>query len=167
MPPKNSKVAAFTIRCKRKSYTYFILCKPNEKLIDLKKILCETVNGVGGLVQDADVEDMEKDDDVDIPVPSFETAENSESETEEKPSIPGGEIISPKDIKIAIPLDRYNLYDEEEQLSVSLLDCEEGKYSKKVNEKSSLEDLGFHDNQVLVFALNDEEFDVLIPQESE
>ncbi len=142
-----------------------IIIEGTKTIEDLQNEVFEAVNQTGGLKLgkiDEDSEDELEDDDIDIPVPSFDTVDQNENDKTLDSKGNGSvktKLIDPKSITFALPADKNN------PLSgrwILLDDSSAEDNSKK--RSPSLLDLQIVNDTVLAFKIGDEDFYVQPPK---
>ncbi|CCH40926.1 hypothetical protein BN7_460 [Wickerhamomyces ciferrii] len=144
-----------TIQLKRKKQTFVLVVKPTSNAIIVQKELHQIIQAIGGLGgNEDDVESGENgDEDIDIPVPSFQTsdsdddADDDENKMNDIKSNDNKTIPDLNNIILGEPRDKNDPY---------------GSGFKEV--KDVKKGLDLVDNSILAFKLSDEdEFDVTEP----
>lgn len=130
-----------TLKLKNKKKTVFVLVDKQCKVSDLAEQLSVCLNQGGPRSGEADA----VDDDLDIPMPSFETNDEPSAEA---PEVLASEPVDPKSLRIALP-------NSKTELSKGWKDITDAQ--------STLEELGVRDLAILAYKLDTEhDFDVII-----
>ncbi|ODV85395.1 hypothetical protein CANARDRAFT_7510 [[Candida] arabinofermentans NRRL YB-2248] len=188
MPPKKQITKPIILKFKRQSQTIFIQIEINKTIKDLKYQLIEIISQTGGLKinnQAVKLHDLNDDDDADgegaddgdgnngmmdieIPKPSFDISDDDDDDDDDgedddgdvtKETIVGDlgivNLTSIEDIKLSLCSSNtiyegpYDIFDDDD------------------DETTTIEQLQLKDFDTFIFALNDEEFNVYKPIETD
>ncbi|KAG7872115.1 hypothetical protein KL916_003453 [Ogataea parapolymorpha] len=125
-----------TVKAKRQGLTVFVSVPPGSGVGELKQRLAEMLNSAGGLLLHSEPVGLSQTD-VDVPVPSFEEAEEDEEAAQSDEAEEGREKVTAEGLRIAVLDDEIREVDE----------------------------LELHDGLAVAFAWGDEQFSVAQPQE--
>lgn len=142
------------LKFKRQKVTYVIPIdlnnKANKSLKSFQALLCNMINQTGGLQANETDDSPMDEDNIEVPKSDFLGDEDEEIDVpksefidniDEKP------IITEKQIKLAIPKDRTQPYNNEWE---------------EIND-SILAEIQFKDYDILAFAIDDEQFEIIEP----